>query len=171
MNKLTDQPIDCGKNPWIENECFDRFLSNTISEKNAKKIKDHFVKLTDDGHFSTSKMWAIKKKLNLKKKDAGTPTAKLDIAGTLITTKEGLLQLYRQTYIDRLAPKLPQEDYLSLQLAKENLFDLRYLISSAKQSEDWSQEQVMTMCKSLKNGKARDEMGLVFKLLKPHYQS
>ena len=38
-------------------------------------------------------MWAIKKKLNLNKKDAGTPTAKLDIAGTLITIKEGLLQV------------------------------------------------------------------------------
>ena len=79
---------------------FDRFVSNSISEKNAKKIKDHFTNLTEEGHFSASKMWAIKKKLNLNKKDAGTPSAKFDAAGNLITTREGLLQLYRQTYID-----------------------------------------------------------------------
>ena len=135
---------------------FDRFISNSISEKNAKKIKDHFTNLTEEGHFSASKMWAIKKKLNLNKKDAGTPSAKFDAAGNLITTREGLLQLYRQTYIDRLAPKLPQDDYLTLQLAKEKLFNLRYLVSSAKPSADWSQEQIMKMCKYLKNRKARD---------------
>ena len=36
-------------------------------------------------------------------------------------------------------------------------------------SDNWTDEQIMKMCKSLKNGKARDEMGFIYELFKPPY--
>ena len=38
-----------------------------------------------------------------------------------------------------------------------------------QKSDNWNYEQIMKVCKSLKNSKARDEMGLIYELFKPPY--
>ena len=93
----------------------------------------------------------------------------MDGSGNIITSKVGLLNLYRKTYIERLAPKDAKENYLALQKSKEALFETRYEIASSRKSDIWSTEQVVKVCKSLKNRKARDELGLVYELFKPPY--
>ena len=52
---------------------------------------------------------------------------------------------------------------------KENLFSLRYKIASLSKSNDWSAADVEKVCKTLRNNKARDEMGLIYELFKPSY--
>jgi hypothetical protein len=62
-------------------------------------------------------MWGLKKKLNLTSNDV--PAAKKDKAGNLITSKNGILALYRNTYIDRLAHKQIRPEYENLKTLKE----------------------------------------------------
>ena len=112
-------------------------------------------------------MWSLKKKFNFKTADV--PTAKKDEAGNLITTRPGLLKLYKDTYIERLSPKAAIEEYQALQTMKETLFGLRYEIASLCKSDNWSADQVGKVCKSLRNSKARDELGFLYELFKPPY--
>ena len=143
------------------------FISNLISKQNAKKIKEHFVSLSENGAFGSQNMWRLKRKLNFKETDV--PTAKTDTAGNLITSRQGLLNLYKNTYIERLAPKEALKDYQSLQLMKEALFGMRYEIASQNKSANWTAAQVEKVCKTLHNSKARDELGLVYEMFKPPF--
>ena len=70
-------------------------ISNLISNRNVEKIKEHYSNLSDSGSFCVPKMWGLKKKLNIKSGDV--PTAKKDKAGNPITSKQGLLNLYKNT--------------------------------------------------------------------------
>ena len=71
--------------------------------------------------------------------------------------------------MDRLSHKPIRPEYEQLKKLKEKLFELRFQISSLTKSEDWNQEKVEKICKSLKNSKARDESGLIYELFKPPY--
>ena len=79
------------------------------------------------------------------------------------------MALYKNTYMERLSHKEIRPEYETLKILKENLFQLRYQLSSQRISEDWSVEEIEKICKSLKNSKARDECGLVYELFKPPY--
>ena len=143
-------------------------IANVCAEKNMKIIKEHYETVTDcAGSFNVPKMWGLKKKLKLQSNNV--PSAKKDAAGNLVTTKNGLLDLYRKTYIDRLSHKPILPEYGQLKQLKENLFDLRYQIASLTKTENWEVEKLEKICKSLKNSKARDEAGLVYELFKPPY--
>ena len=99
-------------------------IADICAAKNVRTIKDHYETITDcSGTFNIPKMWGLKKKLNLSSQDV--PAAKKDKAGNLITTMEGILALYRNTYIDRLSPKPIRQEYEQLKVLKENLFKLR----------------------------------------------
>ena len=146
-------------------DSLDMRISDICAEK---KIKDYYETVTDSsGCFNVPKMWGLKKKLNLSSQSV--PSAKKDKSGNLITTKNGLLALYKQTYMDRLSHKPIREDYEQLKELKETLFKLRYEISSRNKLEDWKVEQIEKVCKSLKNSKARDECGFIYELFKPPY--
>ena len=110
-------------------------ISDICALKNAETIKDHYKTITDvSGSFNIPKMWGLKKKLNLNSSDV--PSAKKDKAGNLITSKNGILALYKNTYIDRLSHKSIRPEYERLKELKENLFNIRYQISSWIKSED-----------------------------------
>ena len=122
-------------------------IADICAEKNVKTIKDHFENVTDcNGSFNIPKMWGLKKKLNLTGKDI--PAAKKDKAGNLITTKNGLLALYRNTYVDRLSHKSIRPEYEDLRTMKERLFELRLQISSHAKSDVWSVDDLEKVCKS-----------------------
>ena len=86
----------------IQNEIdfIDIEISDLISARNVQKIKEHFLTLSDSGKFTVSGVWNLKNKFHFKTSDA--PTAKKDKAGNLITSRPGLLKLYKNTYIERL---------------------------------------------------------------------
>ena len=143
-------------------------IADICAAKNVKTIRDHYETITDcSGTFNIPKMWGLKKKLKLSSQDV--PAAKIDKSGNLITSKEGILALYKSTYIDRLSHKPIGQEYEQLKELKENLFKLRYEISKQTISEDWDTEQIVEICKYLKNNKARDESGLIYELFKPLY--
>ena len=150
-----------------EIEKIDIEISNLISDRNVKKIKEHFHTLSESGGFSVPGVWSLKNKFGFKSLD--TPTAKKDKAGNLVTSKPGLLRLYRNTYIDRLAPKEAKPEFLGLQMMKENLFNIRFEVASLSKSDNWSVEELEKVCKSLKNRKARDELGFIYELFKPSH--
>ena len=70
------------------------------------------IQTDESGAFNIPKMWGLKKKLNLESNSV--PSAKKDKAGNLITSKSGILDLYRNTFIERLSHKemLPQYESL-----------------------------------------------------------
>ena len=105
-------------------------IADICAEKNVKIIKDHYATVTDcSGAFNIPKMWGLKKKLNLQSSDMAS--AKLDKGGNLITTRNGILELY----IDRLSHKKIRPEYEELKKMKENLFDLRYQISESEKQK------------------------------------
>ena len=174
MAKIKEHPVDIENQSKLlvslheKVDCLDVQIADMSASKNAEIIRNHYANITDDsGSFNIPKMWGLKRKLNLNKNNV--PTAKTDKAGNLITSKNGLLALYRNTYIDRLAPKEILPEYEDLKKFKENLFELRVEIANQTKSDDWMIEDVEKVCKSLKNSKARDESGLVYELFKQSY--
>ena len=149
-------------------DLLDEKIADICAIKNMNLIKEHYENVTDcSGAFNIPKMWGLKKKLNLASRDV--PSAKKDKAGNMITTKNGLLALYRNTYIERLSHKKIRPEYEHMKELKKKLFELRFEISSKMPAEDWTVNQIEKICKSLKNSKARDECGLVYELFKAPY--
>ena len=134
----------------------------------CRKIKDHFSTITDcTGSFNVPKMWGLKKKLNLNSNDV--PSAKKDKGGNLVTTKNGLTALYKNTYVERLSHKSIRPELEDLKSLKENLFNIRYELASKNKSVNWDVTKIEKVCKALKNSKARDECGLIYELFKPPF--
>ena len=133
--------------------------------RNAKIIKHHYTSMTENGNFSSQKMWKLKQKLNMKFSE--TPIAKLDKFGNLITTKQSLLSLYKEEYETRLSSTAPHQGYESLQQMKDYLFKLRVDLASQNTSEDWTLDDLVKVCNSLKNNKARDNNSFIYELFKP----
>ena len=174
LKQLEENPVDIEHQSQILvslQENIDRIevnIADLCAEKNMNIIKDHFETITDcTGSFNIPKMWGLKKKLNLNASDV--PSAKKDKAGNLITTKNGLLALYKNTYIDRLSHKSIRPEYEDLKNMKENLFELRLQISCQVKSDNWHPEDIENICKSLKKSKARDECGFIYELFKSPY--
>ena len=172
MRQLESDPSDIEEESKILvslQENVDRLesrIADISAEKNMKTIKEHFETITDgSGNFNIPKMWGLKKKLNLTSNDV--PSAKKDEAGNLITSRNGILALYKKTYVERLSHKSIKPQYDDLKTLKENLFELRYQISSQNKSKDWEVSEIVKICKSLKNSKARDECGFIYELFKP----
>ena len=146
---------------------FEISIANLCSEKNASIIRENYGNLSSDGIFNASKMWKLKKKLDLTKNDP--PTAKLDSKGNLITNYTALKSLYEETYKNRLLSKPPLPSYEQVMYLKDYLFNLRCKLSVKTKSKPWNGSQILSICKKLKNGKARDEHGMIFELFKPQY--
>ena len=128
MRQLESDPSDIEEESKIMvslQENVDRLesrIADISAEKNMKTIKEHFETITDgSGNFNIPKMWGLKKKLNLTSNDV--PSAKKDEAGNLITSRNGILALYKKTYVERLSHKSIKPQYDDLKTLKENLFE------------------------------------------------
>ena len=69
--------------------------------RNLNKMSKHIEALTVQGKFNNTQMWKLRRKLC--PKNVEKPSAKLNEKGKLITEKKQLLNLYKQTYIQRLS--------------------------------------------------------------------
>ena len=148
-------------------EAANEAIGNKTAEKNAEMILEHFGSLVNcEGGFSLPKMWGLKKKI-CPKIASDVPTAMLDNQRNLITNKTSLVKLYKNTYEERLSPKAIKSGWEELKELKDLLYKLRLEKSSLMQTVNWTEEQVIKMCKSLKNNKARDSSGFVYELFKP----
>ena len=125
-------------------------ISQINSERNSKKILQHFETLNgEDGEsFTQLNMWKLKKQVC--KSISNPPVAKYDPQGNLITGGQQLLKLYGDTYKERLRWRELTPDYAHLGSLKSGLFKLRLETSKLKKSEKWSSFDLGKVSKSLK---------------------
>ena len=165
--------ITLNDNSDPEYESYNDELENVLEEiadicaQKNKDIVEEYLGNTDDGleGFNQAKVWTLKKKLSPKNSE-DPPMAKKDKNGTLITDKKLLEKLYLDTYVDRLKPNKMVSELEKLETLKEYLFKLRYNICKAKQSQEWSNEDLENALKCMKNNKARDAQGHLYELFR-----
>ena len=78
-------------------------IAEKTAQKNAELIYEHFLNLDDGEGFSLPKMWGLKQKICSKTSDV--PTAMKDKAGNLISNKNCLKNVCKETYMERLSHK------------------------------------------------------------------
>ena len=77
-----------------------------------------------EGKLSANGMWKMKKKLF--KRAYEPPTAKRDAVGNIITSTNGLKEMYLQEFKNRLRHRKIDEQYIYLQEKKELLWKMRF---------------------------------------------
>ena len=119
-----------------------------------------------EGNMSRIKMWKIKQKV-CPKYETSDPVAKMDKNGNLICDKSGIKKLYVEVYKERLSHRQVQEEYKTLKMNKEFLFELRLKLSKTRKSDDWNLYDLNKVLRNLKTKKAADPVGLVNELFRP----
>ena len=149
-----------------ELEKVDEGIADHIATKNKKIVEEH-LGWNDDPllGFNQTKMWKMKKKL-APKNTMDPPAAKKDQHGTLITDKSQLEKLYDKTYLDRLQPNKTVAGLEETQELQNYLFELRCEAAKMNVSDDWTEEDLEKVFKSLRNNKARDAHGHIYELFK-----
>ena len=119
------------------------------AEHNYKTIKEQVEHLVDDtDNLNCLKMWQLKKKLGVKKKDV--PIAKKNEKGELVTNSVQLKKLYESTYKKRLEHRMMKPELVNMYKLKMNLFDIRLEVSKSIKSQDWTEENLLNVLKTLK---------------------
>ena len=86
---------------------------------------------------------------------------KVDNNGTLVTAPNLLKDLYLKMYTHRLRNREINLELLYLQSFKSELWEMKLKQSEAKQTHDWTEDDIDSVLKSLKINKARDPHGLL----------
>ena len=124
-------------------------MSQDSSEENASKVNEWLDCLeTENGEFSQNGMWKLRSKLCPKTVDP--PTAKLDKNGNLVTNPEKLLDLYLETYSERLSHRKIKEEYEDIFHLKNELWKMRLNKCSNVKTENWTSKDLTSVLKGLK---------------------
>ena len=94
------------------------------------------------------------------------PMAKLDAQGNLITAPNALKDLYLQTYVDRLKHRPIEAGMTENYHSKVELWNRRFEYLKHQKSPSWTEEELSSALKSLKNNKARDPSGFINEIFK-----
>ena len=147
-------------------EFIEDIISMECSEENINIVNEHLKNLElENGNFSQSGMWKLKSKLCPTVVDP--PTAKLDKNGKLVTNTEDLLNLYLETYSDRLSHRKIKSKYDDIFNLKTQLWQMRLELCSEVKTGKWTQKNLNDVLRSLKKNKTRDPLGLVNEIFKP----
>ena len=152
----------------IENEIekLDTRITTLCAEQNKRRVSEALEILNEkDGHFNQLSLWKLKRKLMIPFFDP--PMGKVDNNGTLVTAPNLLKDLYLKTYTHRLRNRKINPELLDLQTFKSELWEMKLKQSEAKQTHDWTEDDIDSVLKSLKTNKARDPHGLVNEIFKP----
>ena len=141
-------------------------IANLTAEENRKKVFEDFGKLSNtDGTTNINGIWSLKRKL-FPKNSEPIPIAKRNPDGRLISSKNELLNLYLDTYKHRLRHRPIKSKFVYLKQLKQKLFTQRLEIAKTRKSEPWNLEQLKSVLRELKTGKARDPHGLINEIFK-----
>ena len=157
------------KNEDLDDELqeVETIIANMCSKENRDKVVENFKSFGDNQErLNTNGMWNVKRKI-FPKNNPIKPTGKKNARGQIITSPEGLKDLYLETYTKRLRHRPIMEDLKEIKQLKEKLFYLRLEICKRTKSNPWKMEDLDKVLKSLKTTKARDPLGLVNDLFKP----
>ena len=147
-------------------EKVDSDIADIQAEHNYKTIKEQVEHLVDDtDNLNCLKMWQLKKKLGVKKKDV--PITKKNEKCELVTNSVQLKKLYESTYKKRLEHRMMKPELVNMYKLKMNLFDIRLEVSKSIKSQDWTEENLLNVLKTLKKNKSADSDGLIYELFRP----
>ena len=147
-------------------ETVEEIISLDCSEENVKKVNDYIGSLeAENGCFSQCGMWQLKSKLCPRPLDP--PTAKLDKNGKLVTNPQKLLDLYLETYSDRLRHREMKKEYADVFHLKNNLWKLRLEKCLQVKTEAWTEKNLKIVLNKFKKNKTRDPLGMVNETFKP----
>ena len=134
------QPIDLSLSLWL-----------VICASEHKKTVDDYLGRNDDPFvgYNQAKTWALKKRL-APKNTLDHPAAKKDSNGTLVTDKSQLEKLYEKTYEERLTPNPTCKGLEEVQQLQNYLFELRCELAKNSVTQEWSEEKLDAVLKSLK---------------------
>ena len=136
------------------------------SDIKSQKIIEHLNHLSEEkGSLDRVNMWQLKRELSDKTHEP--PCAKYDLNGELLTDTHDILSLYEETYKLRLRKRTILPEYKFMERLKTSLFDLRLELAKNRKSEEWSENQLIKVLKSLKGRKCPDPLGLIYDLFKP----
>ena len=142
-------------------------LSKVVGKENHEKIYDTFKTLDqNDGENFVNGIWNIKKK-EFPKISASVPSAKVDVNGRMISDPNGIKNLYLETFQHRLRERPIKAENSDLFELQQKLVKKRLLITAHNKTPPWSENDVISALKSLKNGKCRDPLGLINEIFKP----
>ena len=75
--------------------------------------------------------------------------------------------MYQDHFTHRLRQRPSLDSYAELHDQQSELLRKRLMMTRLQQTEDWTEEEVVKVLKSLKNNKAKDPLGLVNEIFKP----
>ena len=151
----------------INNSDIDQKLSKLVFERNWKLFIEQISDMSDmTSSFSRNKMWKVRQKV-CPRIETPCVVAKKNKDGEVISNREGLRQLYSDTYKDRLKHRVIKPKYSMLKQLKENLFHLRLKTSKLRKTKPWTESDLLKVKSKLKSNKAADPMGLVFEIFRP----
>ena len=142
----------------------DNIIQKGCSERNAKIVEDYVASLSDNGHFSQTGMWKLRKKLHPQQLDP--PMAKIDKSGNVITAPPLLRNLYLETYKDRLRHREIKPEFLDIYEMKTTLWKWRLDYMKNEKSNNWKIEDLTKVLKNLKKNKSRDPQGYINEIFK-----
>ena len=146
-------------------EEIEEILIEETAAKNAKIAQEHLETVeTCDGAFSNLGFWKLKQKLRPAANDP--PMAKVDNHGNIITSPEGIKDLYVEEYTERLKNRQMKTELMDLYFLKTELWMSRLEYLKGKKSAPWNMEELEAVLKGLKNNKCMDPVGMINEIFK-----
>ena len=143
-------------------------LTTLVSKENRDKLFENFQKLDqNEGDSFSHGIWSLKKKA-FPKIAPSVPAAKIDVNGRMVTDQAGIKKLYLETFTHRMRHRPSTEDTVELHRLQQKLIEKRLLTTSDIKTPDWTENDILKVLNSLKNGKCRDPLGLINELFKNH---
>ena len=166
--------LEARKNPHEDDvatlEKIEDEIASKTDETLIKNIKEAFGSLTgDDGGINIMGMWSLKNKL-FPKQGPNIPIALKDKEGNLITDPEANKEFALESIVERLRhrPNHPNIDENIFKM-KEELAEKRIEFAKKMKTNPWTNEEVLSILKSLKKGKCRDPHGLIYEITNPDF--
>ena len=110
------------------------------------------------------KFGKMKKKMCPEAKDPAV--AMRDKFGNLVTCKNGIKNLYEQTYNERLQHNSLRDGLEDLGIYEQKLFEERIHFASKNKTDPWTKHDLIKVLKGMKKGKARDPHGFINEIFK-----
>ena len=123
-------------------------------------MREHLEQIeTQEGTFLNLGFWKLKQKLRPGSKDP--PMAKNDKFGNLVTSPEGIKNLYLEAYQNRLKNREIKPELFDLYVLKMELWLSRLEYLKETKTSCWKMNELEKVLKGLKNNKCMDPVGMI----------
>ena len=128
-----------------------------VANKNKMIIEEHVNEISSaEGEFNAPKIWKLKRKLF--PKGDNCIRALKDPHGNLVTSKDGILRLYYNSYKDRLTKNTMKAYLKELEIMKENLQSIRERLAEHNKIIPWNRKNLHIVLQKLDGNKSKDPL-------------